>query len=238
MKKRIIALILTLILALTLVPSALADDTTVSNPAQVLKFGLRGGHGPMSITKGTLHGNYRVREVYLVCLSGANLSFTRKDNFDAFFASALSIHSEYYATAKKNILKTVPDGANIIFAGHSAGGNVAQQLACDSTIRAKYTIINTLACGSPEVIAIGREGTLHRLCDALDPVPYISLAFPANFFLEISYQWGDYSKLQNPHADSYYNEKAWSNFDCLGNRNGVSYFTCNYNDCVSFSLKR
>ena len=239
MKKRFAALLLALVLVFTLVPCALAGSSTLTNPAEVLSFGLRDGSGPVSITKGTLHRDGRTDTVYLMCLAGANSLVWNQNSIDAFLISACSLPTQYFSTAKKLLLNNIPQGANVLLAGHSVGGNIAQQLAADSTVKKQYNVINTLTAGTPEVITFGREGTLHRMCDILDPVPQISLAFLVNPFLDISYKAGNYfEELQWPHSDSYFKSNVWNGFDCLGVSGGSAYLSCSASDRRSFSLSR
>ncbi len=237
--KRIFSLILALVLTAALMPCAFAaGESTVSTPAQVLNFGLRGGHGPVSITKATLHQGEQTDEVYLIALGGADLSVTQQNNYTAFFCSAMSIPTLYLETVKNAALKTIPEGAKVILAGHSVGGTVAQQFAGDKEMRSRYEILNVLACGSPAVVLFQREGSLHRLADAMDPVAHLSLAGLVNFFYNVSYENSKLLlELENPHAKSYYMESVWTGYDCLGVRGGSAYLTCKDSDCVSFSLK-
>ena len=238
MKKRIVTLLLTLALLFTLMPCALAADSTLTNPAEVLSFGLH-SHGPVSIARGVLHRNGKDENVYLMCLAGANSLLWNQNSIDAFLISACSIPTQYFSTAKKLLLNNIPKGANVLLAGHSVGGNIAQQLAADSSVKKQYNIINTLTAGTPEIITFGREGTLHRMCDILDPVPQISLAFLVNPFLDISYEVGNYfSELQWPHSDSYFKSDIWNGFDCLGVRGGSAYLSVSHSDTRNFSLNR
>lgn len=234
--KRILSVILVAVLAIALVPCAFAANT-VSTPTQVLTYGLRSGHGHASIAQGVLYRGEQTDDVYLISLGGADLSVTQKNNFTAFFASAMSLPTFYFETMKDAILANVPEGSKILFAGHSVGGTVAQQLAGDKTLRSKYEIINVLACGAPTVVVFEREGALHRLADVFDPIAQISLAGPVNFFYQVSYEnSGALLQLENPHAKSYYQADTWSGYDCLGVKGGNAYLVFTNPNWVSISL--
>lgn len=237
--KRILSLFLAVVLMAVLMPCAFAaGETTVSTPAQVLNFGLRGGHGPVSITKATLHQGEQTDEVYLIALGGADFSTKQQNNYTAFICSALSLPTLYLETVKNAALSTIPVGSKVIIAGHSVGGTVAQQFAGDEKMRDSYEILNVLACGSPTVVLFEREGSLHRLADLMDPIAQLSLAGPVNLFYQVSYQNSNLLlEFENPHAKSYYMDSVWADYDCLGIRGGSAYLTCKGSDCVSFSLK-
>lgn len=242
MKKRCISLILSVILLFSLALPAWAEQpeqpVELRSPKEVLNFGLRNSNGPLSITKGVLTTGSSTQEVYLICLSGAGYDITRYNNFIEFLESAASVPTLYLRTLKKAVKSTVPAGSSLIFTGHSLGGTTAQQFAADREMRSRYNILNVCACGSPYILELQREGTLHRLSDVLDPIPQISLALFLNLFLDISYENGGYfGKLELAHAKSYYNSSVWDHYDCLGVKNGSARFTCLPSDVVNFSLK-
>ena len=241
LKKAAAIALAVLMAASALAPGAFAAKSgtvTATNPAQVLRLGLRSGFGPLTIAKTTLHRGDTEEEVYLIAIGGAQLSLNQMNNYSTFIASALSLPTVCLTMVINAAKATIPEGSKVMLIGHSVGGNIAQQFAAEIGMRKRYEIINTLACGSPVVLTLGREGQLHRLCDLQDPIPQISLATLLNTFLHIGYEWsGMLFKLQNPHGDSYYREDVWGGYDCLGVKGGDAYLTCNYADCVGFSLK-
>ena len=241
--KRILSLLIVLALAAALFPCSFAEDAenevTLKDPTEVLTYGLREGNGPLFITKGVLHRGEREEVAYLIALSGAGYNILAKNDFVNFFLSACSLPTDYLATVKKAAIKYIPAGSNVILAGHSLGGTTAQQFAGDRAMRERYNIINVLTCGSPEIVLLKREGSLHRLADVLDFVPVISLAGPVNLFLDISYELSSVIlQAKLPHEYSYYEDDCWRRYDCLGVKGGNAFFTCSPEDCVSLSLSR
>ena len=83
--------------------------------------------------------------------------------------------NRYIQNVRAAILNNVPAGSNLLVTGHSLGGMVAQQVAADSQIKSNYNVLNTVTFGSPLIDGFQREGTVKRLGDTSDPVPYLSL---------------------------------------------------------------
>jgi len=144
--------------------------------AQFVFAGYNGGaHGPVSITPATLRQGNTSRQVHLVGISGTEAVENQSTGWITNLKSGFQQNNPGLRNARQAILDTVPAGADLVLAGHSQGGMIAQQLAADPTIKARYNVINTVAFGSPLISAGQREGEVHRIAAAGDPVPRASL---------------------------------------------------------------
>ncbi|HEX5747244.1 MAG TPA: hypothetical protein VFZ09_13460 [Archangium sp.] len=144
--------------------------------AQFVFAGYNGGeHGPVSITPATLRQGNTSRQVHLVGISGTEAVENQSTGWITNLKSGFQQDNPGLRNARQAILNTVPAGADLVLAGHSQGGMIAQQLAADPTIKARYNVINTVAFGSPLISAGQREGEVHRIAAAGDPVPRASL---------------------------------------------------------------
>lgn len=136
------------------------------------------GAGPIAIVKLQYYfdGNFSWRDnVYLVMLSG-----TEKVHNQATFAMTdlkQGFNSPNpFSKAVINAIKTVvPKGSHLIFAGHSLGGMVAQMVAADEGIKKDYDVSLTITFGSPLIYLHKQEGTVVRLREEGDAVPYLSV---------------------------------------------------------------
>ncbi|WP_375772940.1 hypothetical protein NR798_19295 [Archangium gephyra] len=144
--------------------------------AQFVFAGYNGGdHGPVSITPATLRQGNTSRQVHLVGISGTEAVENQSTGWITNLKSGFQQNNPGLRNARQAILDTVPAGADLVLAGHSQGGMIAQQLAADPTIKSRYNVINTVAFGSPLISAGQREGEVHRIAAAGDPVPRASL---------------------------------------------------------------
>lgn len=134
-----------------------------------------GAHGPVSITPATLRQGNTSRQVHLVGISGTEAVENQSTGWLTNLKSGFQQNNPGLRNARQAILDTVPAGADLVLAGHSQGGMIAQQLAADPAIKARYNVINTVAFGSPLISAGQREGEVHRIAAAGDPVPRASL---------------------------------------------------------------
>lgn len=186
-------------------------------------------NGPISITQGTLsYDNWwwsESKEVYLICLSGTD---TDAENQTTGYWTDLLVGFEqdnkYTTNVRNTIEANIPQGSNIILAGHSLGGMVAQTIAADSTIKEDYNILNTVTFGSPLIDGLSREGMVKRLGDTSDIVPYLSLSSFTNIIWQsagLNREDGGYgSDLLGAHCESYQREAIWGDYDPCGEKNG------------------
>ena len=234
MKKRLgfIALLLTLVMVFTALPGGLiafADSTrTYTNAAEIytlVRDGYNGGaKGPISITKGTLKQGFSSKTVYLVTLSGTELVLNQSTEVLTDLFSGFDLDNAYYWNVVRVIQQNVPRGANIILAGHSLGGMVAQQVAADSTIKSRYNVLNTVTFGSPLLSVGSREGVVRRLGDVSDVVPYLSgrlFTNPITAIFGLNREDGHYyGRPVTAHNASYSRTDLWGKYDVTGTRYG------------------
>jgi hypothetical protein len=234
MKKRLgfIALLLTLVMVFTALPGGLiafADSTrTYTNAAEIytlVRDGYNGGaKGPISITKGTLKQGFSSKTVYLVTLSGTELVLNQSTEVLTDLFSGFDLDNAYYWNVVRVIQQNVPRGANIILAGHSLGGMVAQQVAADSTIKSRYNVLNTVTFGSPLLSVGSREGVVRRLGDVSDVVPYLSgrlFTNPITAIFGLNREDGHYyGRPITAHNASYSRTDLWGRYDVTGTRYG------------------
>ena len=116
---------------------------------------------------------------YLVTLGGIEWdSWTGANALDNAALDQLGINSEYYAVVRETLEEQLPPGAEVVLAGHSHGGIVAQNLARDPSFNANanrplldrilgrnsgdYHITDVITYGSP-VSGEPASGTRYRM---------------------------------------------------------------------------
>ncbi len=185
--------------------------------------------GPISITEGTM--TYKTcwgaeeKSVYVVALSGTetiveNQTTTVREDL----LSGFELSNEYELNVRNAIIDRVPAGSNIILAGHSLGGMVAQQVAADKYIKNNYEVLNTVTFGSPLIKGFAREGMVKRLGDTSDKNPFYSISSVLNIvwqYAGVNHEDGGYNGDSSAaHCDSYLREDVWGNYDCAGEKRG------------------
>ncbi len=185
--------------------------------------------GPISITEGRMTYNTywgsEDKEVYVVALSGTetiveNQTTTIKEDL----LSGFELCNEYKSNVKNAIIDRIPAGSNIILAGHSLGGMVAQQIAADKYIKDNYEVLNTVTFGSPLIQGFTREGMVKRLGDTSDKNTFYSISSLLNIvwqYAGVNHEDGGYNG-DSPaaHCDSYLREDVWGSYDCAGEKRG------------------
>ena len=160
---------------------AASGKLTLSNAPELYDYVHQGYNegtkGPIIITKGQLmkQNGTGKKTVWLVTLSGTEHIRQQATNFYTDLRVGMNLTNDYFDRATAAILKTIPKGANIILAGHSLGGMVAQQLAANPVLQIRYKILNTVTFGSPLIAAGFREGKIQRLGHVMDLVPIMSI---------------------------------------------------------------
>lgn len=204
------------------------STVTYSTAPQIFHYvhlGNNGGElGPITITKGKLIKGSSQKVVYLVTLSGTQLIYNQATDILTDVLSGLDQDNKYYSSCVSAIQSTVPAGSNIILAGHSLGGMIAQQVAGDTTIKANYNVLNTICFGSPLVAAGKTEGTLKRLADEIDLIPFLSGNIITNTFwslFTLIIEDGGYDDdFITAHKESYGRNDVWGKYDITGTKNG------------------
>ncbi|MBQ6092161.1 MAG: hypothetical protein IJL00_00625 [Clostridia bacterium] len=224
MKKALAALLCLTLLFVCTCPAFAQDAGTVcSTAAELLDFVIvsRQYTTPLRIVPATLTQNGESRSVYLVAMLGM------KEKEGQVNSQKGGGTGPYAALVKETLFQTVPAGSALVFAGHSLGGMTAQILRCDKQLQDTYEILNVLCGGSPlmEVEADG-EGSLHRLTDIWDLIPYIRSTSLCAFIRQIKTahrESGCY--FLNPdgaHNDSYGRNDVWGSYDVFGEKGGTA----------------
>lgn len=217
------------------------DGVTMTSIADVARFILEPHKWcEIQITPAVLSGADGAQDVYLVALRGTGFTMSKANNVVACFLSAFNITTDYYTMTLEAIYEYVPEGAKIVFAGHSLGGMIEQQLSCTEELTAKYEILNTLNMGSPYVLADAskREGPLVRFAEKSDIVPRLSPAVFVNLkaYNDMTIKDGGYGFDPNgAHNLSYMRADEWGEYDVLGVLNGGATLTVVYDDIILLS---
>jgi hypothetical protein len=194
--------------------------------------------GPISITKGVLNYNNwlgQSKDVYVVCLSGTDMD--AKNQTTGWWTDLLSgfeFDNQYVKNIKKVMSENIPAGSNVIVSGHSLGGMVAQQVVSDKTLKNNYNFLNTVTFGSPLINGFKREGTVQRLGDTSDIVPYLSVSTFLNIFwqtLGLNKEDGGYSVMDfnfHAHNESYNRTDVWGAYDVTGVKKGSKTLTLDF----------
>ncbi len=212
---------------------AAEEKTTYTNAAQIAKLVSdgynKGTKGPITVTQGTLQDGSSSKDVYLVTLSGTEWVFNQSTEALTDLFSGFNLKSAYYYNVVKVIKNNIPRGSNLVLAGHSLGGMIAQQVAADTTIKAYYNVLNTVTFGSPLLAAGFREGTIRRLGDISDFVPLLStntLITPIRALAGLNREDGKYYlKPITAHKESYLREDLWGKYDVTGTKKGKATLT-------------
>lgn len=200
-------------------------------------------NGPISITKGKLTYKRfwwtKTKDVYLVCLSGTDTD--AKNQTTGWWTDLLvgfERDNKYTKNAVNVIESNIPKGSNIILAGHSLGGMVAQTLAADKTIKKDYNVLNTVTFGSPLIDGMHREGDIERLGDKHDIVPYLSkstLTRPIWQVAGLNREDGGYGRhIIDAHCQSYQRDDVWGAYDPAGDKNGGRTLTVDFSTTQFF----
>lgn len=226
MFKKLSCAVVAIVLILSCIPTAFAESFTLKTPAQVDTYVQRTSVGRMSVGPAVLTRNGISEDVYLIVMSGTSWTLSHYNNPVAYLRSTVSMSTSYLRAAKRAALDNIPVGSKVLIAGHSLGGTTAQQLAGDKTMREKFEIINTLACGSPYVAVAKREGTLHRVAYRNDFIPTVSINFLFNVTTHVSFE-NSLRPLDPYHTHSigYMDEAPWVGYDALGVKGGNAVIT-------------
>lgn len=232
MKKsfRVLSSLLAVLLLLSVLTcfAGATNNVTFTNAPQVYTY-VRDGYnmgaqGPITITKGTLKNGSSSKTIWLVTLSGTEIALNQSTEVITDLLSGFNLESAYYRNVVNTIVANVPKNANLIIAGHSLGGMIAQQVAANSTIKNRYNVLNTVCFGSPLLSAGSREGTVRRLGDVSDPVPYLSGSLFNNTLwaiMGLNRENGGYGILGiHAHNLSYARTDVWGAYDVTGTKNG------------------
>lgn len=190
-----------------------------------------GVYGPIIVTQGTMIKNSTSYSVYLITLSGTEFVENQSTGYITDLLSGFNLDNAYYRNVISVITNNIPTGSNLVLAGHSLGGMICQQVAANSTVKANYNVLNTVTFGSPLLSAGSREGTVKRLGDTSDVIPYASGSLINNTIwaiLGLNRENGGYGlDLEAAHTESYLRSDVWGKYDITGTKNGSTYITLN-----------
>lgn len=182
------------------------------------------GQGCFSITKGTLKENGKSCPIYLVAAHGLEVSaFGQNDDTLSAGQAGMEQSSTYLTQFMKVIKENIPKNANVIFAGHSMGGMVAQQAAANKSMQKRYNILHVITWGSPLICKGEIEGQLHRNCAAGDVVPLLSVYTLTDTEAQLqdrNREQADVIPVIQSHVDGYNDKDAWKDYDALGVKGG------------------
>lgn len=235
MKKCILGLaafIMALVMAgNTQVMAAQTKQCTQANQiAEICYQGYNEGvYGPIVVTQGTLVNGRSSKNVYLITLSGTELVKNQSTGYWTDIKVGFNQDNAYLKNVVAVIKANVPYGSNLVLAGHSLGGMVAQQVAANSDIKRNYNVLNTVTFGSPVISAGSREGVVKRLGDTSDIVPYMSVTGAiVNQVAGLNRESGGYGwGVVAAHTESYTRSDVWGAYDVTGVKNGSATLTLN-----------
>lgn len=224
---------------------------TYTNAAQISRLVQQGyacnqpdHKGPFSITEGILttknwYGGTESKPVYIVAISGTDTDTQNQSTgYWTDLLVGFEFDNKYNQNVRNAILSRVPAGSNIFVTGHSLGGMVAQQVASDPTIKDTYNVLNTVTFGSPLINGFKREGTVKRLGDAKDVVPFLSMTTFTNVVWQsagLNREDGHYGNdIMSAHCESYNREDVWGRYDVTGTKDGKATLTINYATTVFY----
>lgn len=195
--------------------------------------------GPIHIVNATLTKDNVDTEVYLIGLSGTEFIFNQTTGIITDLQVGFEQDNLYLQNVVNTITEVVPENSNIILTGHSLGGMIAQQASGNYTLKSKYNILNVISFGSPLINPIGREGTVKRLGDTSDIVPYLSVhsaLLPFWQVLGLEKEDGGYGGFLDfdAHMYSYLREDVWGEYDVLGFKGGNATLRFNEEDVQGF----
>ncbi len=221
--KRFIAFILCLLLCCFCLPTAFAGNVTITNVNEA--FALVRDTELIAIYDATLYEDgVNGRQVYYVVCKG--LDFSEFDpNEPRSYANAIRIglsdeSNTYVKALVSAVTANVPEGADVVFVGHSMGGMVIEQAIANKTIKKKYNVLYSLAIGSPFILTSStKEGKLQRIVDKLDPICFLSIPLLANPYMgDVAIESSGLVPLI--HFRSYESGTCWKAYDALGHKNG------------------
>lgn len=202
-----------------------AEYHNVTEICTLVYMGYNGGvNGPIVITKGLYQNGDDTQEVYLVTLSGTEIVSGQSTGYYTDILSGLNLNNPYKRNVIRAIQESVPVGSNLMFAGHSLGGMIAQQVIASDEIKRDYNVLNTVCFGSPLLSAGSREGVVHRLADVSDIVPFLSGSLINNTkraLNEVQKEKGGYNgNAYAAHTQSYFRTDLWGSYDVTGTKWG------------------
>ena len=224
----LLAVVMVAALLMGSAPAHAENSITVTKApelAALVKMGKNNGNpGPISITQGKMISRTgRSQDIYLVTFSGTELVLNQSTEVITDLLSGFNLNNPYYFNAVRVIRENIKAGSKLVLAGTSLGGMVAQQVAANPLIKREYQVLNTVGFGSPLLSQGFREGTIQRLGDWADPVPYLSIntfTAPIHSLFGLNRESSRYKLPIQAHINSYISDDPWGKYDATGTLNG------------------
>lgn len=229
--KPLVSFILVLVIFASMLIPAFAknEERVISNVNEA--YALVHENDFVEIYNATLNENGVEKQVYYVVCRGLDFSGLDPENprgyYNCIKVGLSSENNKYVKAIVSLVTENVANGSDLVFVGHSLGGMVIQQVIAQKEIKDNYNVLYTLSIGSPYILTKGaKEGTLIRVVDRLDFVPFLSITLLANPYIgnvciETSFEY------PLVHFASYERGECWQKYDCLGVKNGNSFITIN-----------
>jgi len=184
-------------------------------------------------------------DVQLIMLSGFDEVDDNSEDIKKELKSNFKQADEYVDSVVKNINDNCKENDNIILAGYSLGGSIAQKVASSESIANKYNVIATVTFGAPASSSYASSGINRQLCDKNDIVT--SLDSSGGGFFDI-FSGGDYGTIKEDggykdnqkaaHVESYSRDDVWGKYDALGKKNGKTNICFNKGDVKFFECSK
>ena len=231
MRKKITAILLSCLLLCSCFSFlAFAEETqmtVLTNAAETNDFVIVSNDYtiPLRLTPATLTVDGESQEIWLVVMLGVKYEKGQVNSLKNCFLAAFNKPNSYYSFVKDTVFEQIPEGSKLVFTCHSLGGMVAQQLRTDADLKDAYEIVHVVTCGSPYIIVKEEaEGTLVRLINSNDAIPYMSPATiicPQKQFGDCyRFDAGYRGNFDAAHTKSYPDPAYWGDYDALGNPGG------------------
>lgn len=229
MKKTVSLILSVILLAAACVLPVCAEDaeTLCSTAADVIGFVIvtRENTVPMRIVPAEIAKNGETKPVYLIGLLGVKSNAKQVNSGKNLVPAAFNRANSYYDLVKQTIRENIPAGSALMFACHSLGGMVAQAIRTDKELKEEYEILNVLTAGSPLILVTEEgEGSLHRLADKYDLIPFMSPATVRCLAKQIKTahreDGGYFFNPDGAHNLSYLRNDVWGDYDVFGEKGG------------------
>ena len=162
----------------------------------------------------------------LVLLGGTEFVANQATGVLEDIATGFEIDTDYTRAVVAAIKEHIAPSERLIITGLSLGGMVAQQVAANKELKAKYDITKVLCFGAPLIKPFKRSNCV-RFVDASDIVPRLSvhsILSPLSEILKRKEQRrmrSEYRDAARAHALSYVAAMVWDQYDVMGAHNGA-----------------
>lgn len=207
--------------------------TTAAEICEVCYLGYNEGvYGPITVQQGTLTESGATKAIYLITLSGTETVINQSTGYLTDLLVGFNQNNAYLTNVVAVITNNIPSNSNLVLAGHSLGGMVAQQVAANTSIKNNYNVLHTVTFGSPLLCATSREGVVKRLGDTSDVVPYLSATGSVSQevwkIIGLQRENGGYGlNAYKAHTESYLRSDEWGKYDAVGVKNGSATLKIN-----------